>query len=123
MTLFTPATRRLAELMADAPRGPRRDGLFALWLTVRVVEDLPPAPAPLDRPARRRLTLLRKRLSSLTFPQPLRRGLLGAIHSLEEAAQPSRAGLLAQLAAVARECIGEAAGELLSKPTRGAVPR
>jgi len=31
----TPAEERLMGLVADAVRGPKREGLFALWLIVR----------------------------------------------------------------------------------------
>src|SRR2546426_5581636 len=41
----TPAEERLIALVAAAARGPKRDGLFALWLVVRAAEGvLPPRP-------------------------------------------------------------------------------
>ncbi len=45
MRATTAAEERLIGLVADAVRGPRRDGLFALWLVVRAAEALlPPCP-------------------------------------------------------------------------------
>ncbi len=34
----TPAEERLVTLIAESARGPRREGLFALWLMVRAAE-------------------------------------------------------------------------------------
>ena len=36
--MTTPAEDRLVTLIAEAARGPQREGLFALWLVVRVAE-------------------------------------------------------------------------------------
>src|SRR6266576_3118096 len=60
----TPAEDRLVTLIAESARGPRREGLFALWLMVRAAEALlPPAPVSAKN-HRRRLQALEKRIGS-----------------------------------------------------------
>ena len=118
MSAFTPTARALVALMAEAPRGPRRDGLFALWLTVRVIEDLPHQGVQVDRAFRRRVTLLDQRLSSLALPPPLRRGLTGALSRLREASRSEAGQLLSLLAGPARDGIGPEASDLLHKAGR-----
>ena len=44
------------------PRGPRREGTFAVWLLARVALDVGRANADTDRAERRRLALLERRL-------------------------------------------------------------
>jgi hypothetical protein len=118
MSVLTPATRQLVELMGAAPRGPRRDGLFALWLTVRVLEDFDQSAAN-DRATRRRVGLLERRLSSLTLAPALKRGLGAAIAALKENPHPDLLpGLLGQLAGSAREALGVEASEALHRSAR-----
>ena len=118
MSGLTPAGLALVQLMAAAPRGPKREGLFALWLTVRVIEDLPLQGVQVDRAFRRRVTLLDQRLSSLALPPPLRRGLTGALTRLREASRSEAGQLLSLLAGPARDAIGPEASELLHKAGR-----
>jgi hypothetical protein len=118
MSGLTTAGRALIQLMAAAPRGPKREGLFALWLTVRVIEDLALQPPPSDRVHRRRVSALEHRLSSLALPAPLRRGLTGALHALRDADRAAVPSLLSQLAAPAREAVGTEAAEVLSRAGR-----
>src|SRR6185503_10094693 len=50
----TAAEERLVALIAEAARGPKRDGLFALWLVVRTAEAvLPPSPVSAKNHRRR----------------------------------------------------------------------
>jgi hypothetical protein len=119
MSPLTPTTRQLVELMGTAPRGPRRDGLFALWLVVRVIEGFE-APAALpDRANRRRVGLLERRLSSLTLPPALRRGLAVAIAALKQESQPDPAAMMGQLIGPARDGLGSEAAEALLRGGRG----
>ena len=120
MTPLTPVTRQLVDLMGTAPRGPKRDGLFALWLTVRVLEGFdPPNPLP-DRASRKRVGLLERRLSSLTLSPALKRGLGATITALKQETVPTDpAALMGQLVGVAREGLGEEAAEALQKASRG----
>ena len=69
--MTTQAEDRLVNLIAEAARGPRREGLFALWLVVRAAEALlPPVPVSAKN-HRRRLQALETRLGSLALPAPL----------------------------------------------------
>ena len=123
MSALTPTGKGLIQLMGAAPRGPKREGLFALWLTVRVIEDLGQSPAPPERGHRRRVTALEQRLSSQALPGPLRRGINGTLLALKEADRPQVPALLSQLAAPAREAIGPEAGDLLLRAAREQRPR
>ncbi len=125
MTLLTPAQATLVTLMAALPRGPRRDGAFALWLTVRVAEDLLLVPPIPERATRRRVAGVEKRLSSLALPGPLRRALAGALAELENETRGSGAAratmVLQQLVAPAREVFGAETGEAIARASRSAA--
>ncbi len=122
MTPESPTARVLVDLMADAPRGPKRDGLFAVWLTLRVVEDLAVEPPHADRAVKRRVSLLTRRLGSLTLPGGLRRGLNGVLAALPEAGAGEAPHLLAQLAIATRDGLGAEIAETVSRGPRGAAP-
>ncbi|MGH7628625.1 MAG: hypothetical protein ACREOF_04410, partial [Gemmatimonadales bacterium] len=62
---WDPAATALLELLPRTARGPKRDGVFALWLTVRVARDVRAGSPGLDRAHRRRVGALEQRLSSL----------------------------------------------------------
>ncbi|PYO94183.1 MAG: hypothetical protein DMD62_07035 [Gemmatimonadetes bacterium] len=116
----TPAEGRLVTLMAESARGPRREGLFALWLMVRAAEALlPPAPVSAKN-HRRRLQALETRLGSLALPAPLKRALAAARQHLESATPDSAALVLSQLTAPAREVLGAEAADAVSVAARGA---
>jgi hypothetical protein len=115
-----PAATALLGVLPRAARGPRREGVFALWLTVRVAQDLLRDPPPADRAHRRRLQALEQRLSSLTVPPPLRRALAAAISQLKEPRPETAAQVLSQLVAPARETGGTEAGEALAQAARAA---
>src|SRR5258705_12600119 len=105
----TPAEEQLVTLIAEAARGPRREGLFALWLVVRAAEALlPPAPVSAKN-HRRRLQALESRLGSMAVPAPLRRALSAARQHLETATPNPAALVLTQLTAAARHVPGAAA--------------
>ena len=40
MSDWDPAATALLALLPTSARGPRREGIFALWLTVRVAQDM-----------------------------------------------------------------------------------
>ena len=116
----TAAEERLVALIADAARGPKRDGLFALWLVVRTAEGvLPPAPVSAKN-HRRRLQALESRLGSLALPAPLKRALTAARQHLESATPGAAALVLSQLTAPAREVLGVEAADAVSVAARGA---
>jgi len=120
VTGWDPAETALLSLLPQTARGPRREGIFALWLTLRVAQDLLRDPPPGDRAHRRRLQALEQRLSSLTVPPPLRRALVAAISQLKEARSETAAQVLSQLVAPARETGGPEAGEALAQAARAA---
>jgi len=116
----TPAEERLIELVAGAARGPKREGLFALWLVVRSAESLlPPSPVS-GKNHRRRLQALDTRLASLALPGPLKRALAAARHHLEPATPSAAALVLSQLVAPAREVLGPEAGDAVTVAARSA---
>jgi len=116
----TPAEERLVVLIAEAARGPRREGLFALWLVVRAAEALlPPAPVSAKN-HRRRLQAIESRLGSLALPAPLRRALAAARQHLESATPNAAALVLSQLTAPAREVLGAEAGDAVTVAARTA---
>jgi hypothetical protein len=117
---WDPAATALLGVMPQTARGPRREGIFALWLTVRVAQDLLRDPPPAERAHRRRLQALEHRLSSLTVPPPLRRALVAAISQLKDARPETTAQVLSQLVAPAREAGGVEAGEALAQAVRNA---
>ena len=120
MSGWDPAATALLGVLPQTARGPRREGIFALWLTVRVAQDLLRDPPPADRAHRRRLQALEHRLSSLTLPPPLRRALAAAIKQLAETRPETAAQVLSQLVAPAREAGGPEAGEALAQAARSA---
>jgi hypothetical protein len=116
----TPSEERLIGLIAEAARGPERDGLFALWLMLRAAQGLlPPAPVS-GRNHRRRLQALASRLATLALPAPLERALTAARAHLEPATPAAAALVLSQLVAPAREVLGPEAGEALAVAARAA---
>jgi hypothetical protein len=108
------------DILAATARGPRQNGVFALWLVVRQCDGLLP-PAPLGRRAfHARLARLEKRLTSLSLPASLRRALPGSLRELRTAV-PERVGVaLQQLVAPAREGAGAAAADALLTAARTA---
>lgn len=120
MSAWDPPAVALLTLLSESVRGPKREGIFALWLTLRVAQDLLLDPPPLERAHRRRVQALEQRLSSLTVPPPLRRALTAAVSQLREARPESVAQVLSQLVAPARESGGSAAGEALTQAARAA---
>src|SRR6059036_3685175 len=118
--MSTPAEEKLVTLIAESARGPQREGLFALWLVVRVAEALlPPAPVSVKN-HRRRLQALETRLASLALPAPLKRALTAARHHLEAATPGAAALVLSQLVAPAREVLGPEAGDAVAVAARAA---
>ena len=123
MSVLSNSGFTLVKLMGDMPRGPKREGVFALWLTLRVAEDVLLRPPPPDRAMRRRVAALEQRLSSLTLPAPLRRALAAALAELREPRREQAALVLQQLVAPTREVLGAEAGDVLGRAARAAAQR
>src|SRR5207245_7695803 len=108
------AEERLIGLVADAVRGPKREGLFALWLVVRSAEALlPPRPVS-GKNHRRRLQALDARLASLALPGPLKRALAAARHHLEPATPAAAALVLSPFGVPGRGVLGPAEGDAMT---------
>ncbi|HEX5385577.1 MAG TPA: hypothetical protein VFW66_02635 [Gemmatimonadales bacterium] len=120
---WDPAASALLAQLPRTGRGPRRDGIFALWLTLRVAQDLFADPPPAERAHRRRVAALEHRLSSLTLPPPLRRALTAGIAELSAGDPAVAVQVLSQLVAPAREGAGPEAGEALAQAARAARAR
>ena len=120
MTGWDPAATTLLQILPRTARGPKRDGVFALWLAVRVARDAAgSAPLP-DRAHRRRVVALQQRLSSLTLPPPLRRALAAAVADMIEGDSMTPARVLSQLVAPARDAAGQEAAEAIAGAVRAA---
>ncbi|HEU5169835.1 MAG TPA: hypothetical protein VFU46_04820 [Gemmatimonadales bacterium] len=122
MTGWDPAATALVELLPRTARGPRRDGIFALWLTTRVAQDLAAEAPAAERSHRRRVAALGQRLSSLAVAPPLRRALAAALAELAAGTSADAARILSQLIAPARETAGPEAADALALAARAARP-
>jgi hypothetical protein len=126
---WSPALLTLLGLQRQFERGPKREGAFALWLTVRIAIDLGQSDVPPDKGDRRRVLLLGKRLAPLAVPRSLSRGLMAALGHLEGATAAGARIALAQLVAPARDALGAEAAEAVAQAARqiherrGEVPR
>jgi hypothetical protein len=120
MNPWDPAALDLIALLPRTARGPKREGVYALWLTMRVTQALllnPPLP---ERIHRRRLAALETRLSSLTLPTPLRRALIAALHHLKEVRPEIAAQVLGNLVAPARDSAGAEVADAVARAARAA---
>jgi hypothetical protein len=118
--LLSPAQDRLIALLEEAARGPKRNGVYAIWLFVRACEgELPPDQLSF-RARRRRLTDLEKRLSSLSLQPPLKRALGASLGDLSEHTHEGCVRALRQLVTPTREHLGSAAGDAVSLAARTA---
>jgi hypothetical protein len=118
---WDPAGVALLEALGRSSRGPRRQGIFALWLTLRVALDLcldPPLP---ERATRRRIAALERRISSLTLPPPLRRALAGAMDELKDTRPETAVRVLRQLTAPAGDTLGQAVRDTVAQAAHTAA--
>lgn len=120
MSLLTPTGAALVQVMAELPRGPRREAVFALWLTLRVAEDLLLVPPQPERAVKRRVAALERRLSSLSLPAPIRRGLVAALAELAEPSRDKAGPALQLLVAPTRDVLGAEVADALSRAARAA---
>jgi hypothetical protein len=114
------ASAELVRLLARTARGPKREGIYALWLTVRVTQDLMAKPPVAERAQRRRVQALEHRLATLTLPPQLRRALAAALLQLRNPRPDTAADVLAQLAAPARDGAGAETGDVLVTAAKAA---
>ncbi len=106
---FAAEEKQLCEQYAATARGPKRNGLFALWLLLRVAGDMGPPYPFTDRAHRRRSDALVMRLTSLTLPSPLRSPLREAARNLGDRSTSNVALILGGLAPLVRDTLGSQA--------------
>ena len=95
----------ISDLQAAA-RGPKRNGLFAVWLFLRACDGMLPPNCLSDKAHRRRLDGLKSRMSSLSLPPSLRRALNGSLRELEVGTGEAAALGLRQMVAPVRDLWG-----------------
>ncbi len=113
--VWVPGEIVLLGLLQNTARGPRRGGLFALWLVLRVAMTLCGPSVPSERSRRRHLTALEHRLSSLPMSQGARRALQAALVELRDGTPEAAATALRQLVAPAVDLAGPEAGKALAR--------
>jgi len=113
------ADAAFAATLAESPRGPARDGAFALWLVVRAALGTAPPLTPAPKHAER-LRAVAARLRSLNAPGPLRRSLSAAMTDLQRGIAP--AVVLTHLVAPTVETLGRRAAEGVASAARAARP-
>lgn len=120
MSDWTPATTRLVELLGAAARGPKREGVYAVWLVVRAAETQLLEPQVPSKVRGKQLDGVKQRLSTLTLPAPIRRAVVTALSLLGEETPDSAASALHQLTAPAREALGPEVAEAVGQAARAA---
>jgi hypothetical protein len=113
------ADAAFAHALAESPRGPDRDGVFALWLVVRAALGAATAPAAAPR-HQDRLRAVAARLRSLNAAAPLRRSLVAAIGDLQRGTAP--AVVLSHLVAPAAETLGRRLADGVAAAARAVRP-
>jgi hypothetical protein len=113
------ADAAFAAALAESPRGPDRDGAFALWLVVRAALG---AAGPGPAPARQgeRLRAVAARLRSLNPAAPLRRSLAAAIGDLQAEGHGRSAIVLSHLVAPTAECLSRRLADAVQSAARAA---
>jgi len=111
------AAHRLLRHLADSARGPRKQGVYALWLVVRVATDVADSHSS-ERSHRRRVQALEQRLTSLVLPMPLRRALQNTIEELRLGTVDAAARALVELTATTREALGPDVGDCVHGAAR-----
>jgi hypothetical protein len=112
------AEERLLQALAGSARGPKRNGVFALWMFLRACEGVLP-PDPLSpRAHRRRLEGLERRLTSLSLPAPLKRALASGLRELADGNGLAAGMALQRLVAPARETLGSEVADLIGSAAR-----
>jgi hypothetical protein len=117
---FAPTEQHLISDLQAAARGPKRNGLFALWLFVRACDGMLPPRSLSERANRKRLEGLKRRLSSLSLSPPLRRALSGSLPELEAGTAEAASLVLRQLVAPVRDVLGAETAEAMALAAQSA---
>jgi len=113
------ADAAFAAALAESPRGPVRDGAFALWLVVRAALGVAPPLGPTPKHPER-LKAVAARLRSLNTPGPLRRSLTAAMADLHRGTAP--AVVLSHLIAPTADTLGRRLADGVAAAARAARP-
>ena len=116
--LLASTERHLIKDLQVTARGPKRNGIFALWLFVHACDGMLPPRSLSDRATRRRLEGLKQRMTSLSLPPPLRRALSGSLPELEAGTAEAASLVLRQLVAPVRDVLGAETAEAVSGAAR-----
>ncbi len=112
---WAPGEMVLLGLLQHTARGPKRGGLFAMWLVLRVAMTLCGPTVPSERSRKRHLAALKRRLSSLSMSQGARRALQAALTQLQDGTPEAAATALRQLVAPAEDLGGLEVGKALAR--------
>jgi hypothetical protein len=115
---WDPPLLALLDLQRRAERGPRREGLFAVWLLVRVALDVGHLDEPPSRADQQRIAQLAQRLAPLAVPRPLARGLVTALSHLRDPGPDAPRIALTQLVAPVRDALSAEAAEAVAHAAR-----
>jgi hypothetical protein len=118
--LLVQSEHRILDAMTAAARGPKQNGVFALWLFVRQCDGALPPNVLGERAGRARLEHLERRLSSLWLPAPIRRALPASLRKLKGGEPGGIPVALQQLVAPARDAVGARVAEALALAARTA---
>jgi hypothetical protein len=114
------AENRLIDTLQVTARGPRRNGLFALWLFVHTCDDALPPNELSSRAQKRRLDALERRLSSLSLPPSFRRALTASVRTVAVGPGEPVVAALSHLVDPAREALGKEAADAVALAIRSA---
>lgn len=103
---FAKHERELCQMFASAVHGPKRNGLFAVWLIFRVAGDALLPSGISERGRKRRAEALGRRLASLTLPSGLRTAVRQATDLIAQQPLPPVAEMLRTLEPRVRETLG-----------------
>ena len=120
MNDWSTASLRLVELLGATARGPKREGVYALWLVVRAAETQLLEPTVTPKLRGKQLDGIKHRLATLTLPAPIRRAVATALSLLGEDTPDAAHSALHQLTAPARESLGPEVAEAVAGAARAA---
>lgn len=117
------AEDRLLDALSLSARGPKRNGVFALWMLVRACGGVLPPDQLSPAVHHKRLQALERRLTSLSLPAPLKRALASAVRELNDRSSAAAGMALQRLVAPVRETLGGEVADVIgwaAKIARGA---
>ncbi len=110
----------LVTRLSYAERGPQRNGIFALWLIVNACSGITGPNHLQDKNHKKRISALRKRLSSLSLPPQLRKVILPTLAELSDNGPDAAASVLAQLVEPVKESMGDECAKLIETASKRA---